>query len=92
MDAGIAFKWCQAGTKGPKAYEIVHFGEVPDHEAFPARTAMEKSEILEKVQEKQLEADWYLSNLSGYVAYLSWLRSGLVWLWSPWSWGRRAEL
>ena len=53
-----------------------------DHEAFPARTAAEKSEVLEKVQEKQFEADWYLSNLSGYVAYLSWLRSGLVRLWS----------
>ncbi|CAK0861817.1 unnamed protein product, partial [Prorocentrum cordatum] len=37
-----------------------------DYEAFPTLTASEKTDILEKAKEKQLEAELYLSNVRGY--------------------------
>ncbi|CAK0814918.1 unnamed protein product, partial [Prorocentrum cordatum] len=61
-----------------------------DYEAFPALTAPEKADILEKAKEEQLEAELYLSNIRGYVASLSWFRSGLVGVWSTWNWGSTA--
>ncbi|CAK0877995.1 unnamed protein product [Prorocentrum cordatum] len=58
-----------------------------DYESFPALTASEKTDIMEKAKEKQLEAELYLSNIRGYVAYLSCFRSGLVGTWGTWNWG-----
>eukprot|EP00959_Pyramimonas_sp_CCMP1952_P462345 9483083-Pyramimonas_sp.AAC.1 len=61
-----------------------------DYEAFPTLTAPEKADILEKAKEKQLGAELYLSNIRGYVASLSWCRSGLGGVWSTWNWGSTA--
>ena len=58
-----------------------------DIEAFPACMAVEMSRILEKAYDAQLGDGEYLSNLFGYVAYLSWRRSGLGRLWCRWSSG-----
>jgi hypothetical protein len=58
-----------------------------DYVSFPAPTASERTEVLEKAWERPLEAELYLSNAHGYGASLSWFRSGLAGALSTWSWG-----
>ena len=45
---------------------------------YEAITAAEKPSAVERAKEMQFEAELYMSNLRGWVSYLSWMRSGLV--------------